>query len=140
MGYAGLIPFAAAAWASYLELAFFGLAATHWFTSYSAVILVFLSGSLWGLIISRADNGLAGFVLAFSNGVALLAWLALGLSPNYNWVGLTLLTFGYLAVLCIELMYSHVLLTQVGPDYSTMRINLTASVVALHGVMFFQYF
>jgi hypothetical protein len=140
LGYAGLIPFAVTAWASYLELVFFGLSATYWFSSYSAVILVFLSGSLWGLIIGKAGNGLTTFVLVFSNAVALLAWLALGLLPNYYWAGLALLMIGYLAVLSIELIYSHLLHSGVGPDYSKMRIKLTTIVVALHGVMVFTVF
>jgi hypothetical protein len=132
LGYAGLIPFAASALASYLGLSFLGLDAARWFSGYSAVILVFLSGSLWGLVLGKAGSNLNLLLLAFSNAMALFVWLALGLAENYYLLCLVLLMVGYAVVLGIEIVCVDLLYDEVEADYLTMRLILTTLVIVLH--------
>lgn len=140
LGYAGLLPFVATAIASYWGISVFGLEAADWFVRYSAVILVFLSGSLWGVVLNRSDSRLSLLILALSNVLALAAWLALGLSDVYFLLCLTLLALGYAAVLGLEIALQETLYNGITPNYSLMRLTLTVIVIALHGVMFLSYF
>ncbi len=139
LGYAGLVPFVASAIASFWETTVLGLGAADWFVRYSAVILVFLSGSLWGVVLNKSDSNLCLLILALSNVLALTAWLALGVSDAYFLLCLTLLMLGYAAVLSIEVALQEILYRGVKPNYCLMRLTLTVIVIALHGVMFLSH-
>jgi hypothetical protein len=132
LGYAGLLPFAALAISSYFGLSFLGLDAARWFSGYSAVILVFLSGSLWGLFIGKPEARQSLLFLVFSNAMALVAWLALGLAENYYLLCLVVLMLGYAVILSIEIVCADLLYKHFDSGYLNMRLILTIVVIALH--------
>lgn len=135
LGVAGVIPFAGgfiltvtggAGWVREPELVF---------VNYSAVILSFLCGAVWGRLLSSRPTRTVISLMVASNALALLAWLAL-LSVNLDVVvPLGLLSLGYLVVLLIELRSVELLYRQVYLGYLRLRIGLTTAVVILHGVM-----
>ena len=135
LGYSGLLPFAAGTAASFLNLSFLGIDGFRWFSSYSAIILVFLSGSLWGLMLGKATSRLSVLILAFSNGVALLAWATLGLAETSLAGSLLLLLAGYGAVLILQISYRDLLYSGVKTRYWKMRLSLTTVVIILHVFM-----
>jgi len=60
-----------------------GLSGQQVFITYSAIILSFLSGVLWGAALEGFDNTLGRTALILSNLFALAAWAALlGLQKN----------------------------------------------------------
>jgi hypothetical protein len=75
LGWAGVIPFAAFAFATALELRLPGLRPEPILLAYAAAILSFMGGAQWGLAIGEAPVG--GQRLAVSVIPALLAWTAL---------------------------------------------------------------
>ena len=83
LGYAGLLPFLAAVWAAYAELSFGAWTASHLFLSYSAIILSFLAGALWGKARELEEPNVGRLLLIGSNVFALTAWLA-GLLGNVD--------------------------------------------------------
>lgn len=135
LGYAGLIPFVATALGSVFDVTVFDLGATAWFSHYSAVILVFLSGALWGLVLTKSDSPSTRLIVAFTNGVALIAWLALGLSQDYYTGSLVLLLLGYGAVLSVEILLAETVYRELESYYLKLRLHLTVAVIALHVVM-----
>ena len=139
LGYAGIIPFIVACGFAVIGLDAF---ASRLFFSYSAIILSFLGGSLWGRIISRqqAQSTTVLTALIASNVFALAAFAALLLISVGPLLPLVLLTAGFVAVLIAEQMVSGVLApvsAEVHPRYATLRAALSAAVLLLHGVFYF---
>ncbi len=132
LGFAGLLPFIFTAVLTYLDQSLFDLAGALWFSYYSAVILAFLSGSLWGLLLGKQASALSLCLLVFSNGIALVVWMALGLAEYSLFGCLLLLSAGYLAVLGVELATKNILYQGVSQGYPALRLVLSAVVVALH--------
>lgn len=139
LSYAGLVPFMvpvhlmgqAFLSASGLQsAALFGLYAPYVFIAYSAVILSFLSGTLWAYA-RPLEGGLSSGAILFSNLVALSAWLSLLLiyiAPIMTLFALCLLMAGYLGLLLIERLLG----VPQNADYWRMRIQLTAVVALAH--------
>ena len=139
LGYAGLLPFmvplylmvlAFTSAAGLQSASLFGLYAPYVFIAYSAVILSFLSGTLWAYGRPQAGVLAAGAIL-FSNLVALAAWVSLlliYLTPIMTLFALCLLTAAYLGLLLIE----RLLEVPQETGYWRMRIQLTALVAAAH--------
>jgi len=128
LGYAGLIPFVAAAFLVVADWrADWALTA---FTGYAAVILAFLGGIQWGLALG-GPGGDVDPVERFAVGVlpSLVGWLALLLPAA---AGIGLLGAGFVAV------YAHDRLRNppgLPAGYARLRAHLTLTVVALHGVV-----
>ena len=83
----------------------FGFYAPYVFVTYSAIILSFLCGALWGKAVSGDCRQSANAVLIFSNLIALSAWsctLLIYLAPIMSIFALALLLAGFLAVLFCE--------------------------------------
>ena len=83
LGFAGLIPFlvpvvlmvqGALSAKGFESASVFGLYAPYVFITYSAIILSFLCGALWGKAVSGDCRQAANAVLIFSNLIALSAW------------------------------------------------------------------
>ena len=139
LGYAGLVPFMVPVYlmgqaflsASGLQsAALFGLYAPYVFIAYSAVILSFLSGTLWAYA-RPLEGGLSSGAILSSNLVALSAWLSLLLiyiAPIMTLFALCLLMAGYLGLLLIERLLG----VPQNADYWRMRIQLTAVVALAH--------
>ena len=144
LGFAGLVPFlvpvvlmvqGALSVKGFQSAAIFGLYAPYVFIAYSAIILSFLSGTLWGHA-RQADamssgDGLLQGAIVFSNLVALSAWASLLLiyiAPIMTLFAVCLLMAGYLGLLLIEGLV-------IGPQqkqYWAMRIRLTSVVALTH--------
>lgn len=139
LGYAGLVPFLlpvylmVQAFFSSVGLqsaAVFGLYAPYVFIAYSAVILSFLSGTVWAYA-RPVEGGLSKGAIVFSNLVALSAWLSLLLiyiAPIMTLFALCLLMAGYLGLLLVE----RLLEVPQNASYWRMRIQLTTVVSLAH--------
>ena len=110
--------------------ALFGLYAPYVFIAYSAVILSFLSGTVWAY--ARSVDAVVSYgAILFSNLVALSAWLSMLLiyiAPIMTLFALCLLMAGYLGLLLIE----RLLEVPENAGYWHMRIQLTAVVALAH--------
>ena len=146
LGFAGLIPFLlpvvlmgqGALFAKGFESAsLFGFYVPYVFITYSAIILSFLCGALWGKAVSGDCRQSANAVLIFSNLIALSAWsctLLIYLAPIMSIFALALLMAGFLAVLFCEREFEQIR-GQQGSGYWKMRVQLTALVSLLHLVV-----
>jgi len=149
LGYAGLIPFLVPVYlmgqgflsADGLQsAAVFGLYAPYVFIAYSAVILSFLSGTLWAHASqaqefpgdeSLGEGALIKSAIVFSNLLALSAWMSLLLiyiAPIMTLFAVCLLLSGYLGLMLVERLVS----VQQDRSYWQMRIQLTAVVAIAH--------
>ncbi|GGB53885.1 DUF3429 domain-containing protein [Shewanella inventionis] len=130
LGFAGLIPFVT------LSLLAFNhslLSPEHTllgFISYSAIILSFMAGALWGKAVALdLDDGIAK-LLIISNVIALGCWIAL-LTP-FELSALILLVSGYVYLLYIEFKAKQLSATT---SYITLRTILTSVVAVCHIVV-----
>ena len=139
LGYAGTVPFLLPVYLmgqAFLSskglqsAALFGLYAPYVFIAYSAVILSFLSGTVWAY--ARSVDAVVSYgAILFSNLVALSAWLSMLLiyiAPIMTLFALCLLMAGYLGLLLIE----RLLEVPENAGYWHMRIQLTAVVALTH--------
>lgn len=150
LGFAGLIPFlvpavlmleAALTPKGFESAALFGLYAPYVFITYSAIILSFLCGALWGKAVSGDCRQSANAMLIFSNLIALSAWsctLFIYLAPIMSILAVAILLAGFLAVLFCEREFE-LIKTQRNSDgdfretsYWKMRLQLTGFVSLLH--------
>lgn len=129
LGYAGLLPFILALAMQLLDRQLFSLQAIAVFTTYSAVILSFLAGALWGRGLFMSGEGGARLLLVCSNFVALLAWGSILL--NVEGPALLLLSAGFVVVFTIEWSRREGLANA----YFGLRLQLTLIVMALHLLM-----
>ena len=131
LGYLGLLPFIGGLVLMMFKETLFELFGQQIFITYSAIILSFLSGVLWGAALEGFDNTLGRTALILSNLFALAAWAAL-LLDGYAKLAVALLAIGFLAVWFAE---KHIRINQkaASPEgYQTMRNRLTLGVVAMH--------
>jgi hypothetical protein len=131
LGYLGLVPFLVTLLALISGQTWFLVDNSRLFGTYSAVILSFLGGVLWGRSISLNSQA-AKYLFLFSNGIALLAWLSLLLVEAFSSITLGLLITGYAALLLTEYVGYQRFLKDVDKGYLTMRINLTSLVILAH--------
>ncbi|MDA0795575.1 MAG: DUF3429 domain-containing protein [Proteobacteria bacterium] len=142
LGYAGIIPFAIPVWLmidgfwfgpGLQSAALFGLYAPYIFIAYSAVILSFMSGTLWANVQMTGNLSLVKPAVLMSNFLALSAWFALLLiyiAPIMTIFAVTLLMLGFISLLWAERIVDSG--TEV---YWRMRLSLTTIVTALHLVV-----
>ena len=136
LGYLGLIPFAVGAALVATGATLFALPAHVLFITYSAIILSFLGGVLWGRSLARRESLQRWLLLLLSNVMALLAWFVLLAQAANPSLALLALSLGYLVVWLAEWPLD----TTDGPDplarpYAGMRLVLTGLVVSLHLVV-----
>lgn len=132
LAYLGLIPFALSLICIWADKTLFGLSAHKVFIAYSAVILSFLSGVLWGNAIDHMKTSLSRNALLLSNLFALIAWGVLLHSPeSYVWSVLVLL-FGFVAIWFAEKKIREVEKENSPADYQPMRNKLTGIVALFH--------
>lgn len=132
LGLLGLVPFFV------ILLPFFGMerllsvSIPFLFTCYSATILSFLAGVLWGRVLADDDSLLTFFILIFSNAMALFSWAGLLLYEASRASSLLLLMLGYLFVLLAELRYRRRIFHKLDSGYVRLRVLLTGTVLVLH--------
>ena len=141
LGIIGLIPFIVSvgcmlsgAWLSggLQSASIFGLYAPHIFLAYSAIILSFLAGTLWGKWETFPSNRRSAAVLIFTNLTSLLAWVSLTvihISQFLSILAVALLAAGYLGILGVERT-----LKSSSRGYWNLRVSLTTFVVFLHWI------
>ena len=132
LGYAGLLPFFAAAWATHANISFGEWSASFVFLSYSAIILSFLSGALWGKAKELEESDVSRVLLILSNVFALSAWLAILLGKAYLSAGLAISLIGFILVYLIEQQMQGLLLKDMGSAYLNFRRVLTTAVCLAH--------
>ncbi|RUO81523.1 DUF3429 domain-containing protein [Idiomarina tyrosinivorans] len=127
LGAAGLIPFIGLALCQLMDTTVFNLAMPYAFVTYGAIILSFLSGTLWGRALHYADQEQTQVLIVLSNVFSLAAWLSLLLDSMI--IGLWIQIVGYLAVLFFEkrLIPGSIMSDQA--SYYPLRLVLTIAVV-----------
>ncbi len=142
LGYAGITPFAIPVWLmidgfwfgpGLQSAALFGLYAPYIFIAYSAVILSFMSGTLWANVQMTGNLSLVKPAVLMSNFLALSAWFALLLiyiAPIMTIFAVTLLMLGF-----ISLLWAERIVDSGTKVYWRMRLSLTTIVTALHLVV-----
>ncbi|WP_135458964.1 DUF3429 domain-containing protein [Vibrio echinoideorum] len=135
LGYMGLIPFLFGLLLSLTESQFLGLSGETLFITYSVVILSFLSGILWGNGIENFESQSSNKALVLSNVIVLVAWVAVLLGEQKEFLTTLILIIGYIAVWRAERSMREENQSE-GPDgYFDMRTRLTSSVVLMHGIV-----
>mgnify|MGYP001039077182 FL=1 len=135
LGYMGLIPFLFGLLLSLTDSQFLGLSGETLFITYSVVILSFLSGILWGNGIENFESQSSNKALILSNVIVLVAWLAVQLGEQKEFLTTLILIIGYIAVWRAERSMREENQSE-GPDgYFDMRTRLTSSVVLMHGIV-----
>ena len=132
LGYLGLIPFVASPFFLLMDESVFVFSPERLFLTYSAVILTFMSGALWGRCVadSQSRHSLS-FLL--SNVFTLLAWVVMLLGHAFYYFGLTLCCLGFAMIWVLE--------RRLGGNsseiqgYWVLRTRLTFVVVVMHCVM-----
>lgn len=130
LGYAGLLPFIITTVMIWMGWALPWFPPVQAFISYSAIILSFVAGTLWGRVISlyAIDNG--ANLLVLSNLYALLAWVSLLIAmPS---IGLIALAFGYFSLLGVEKSCQNL---PNNASYRQMRVRLTSVALLTHLLM-----
>ncbi|MCG9731444.1 DUF3429 domain-containing protein [Shewanella sp. Isolate13] len=129
LGYAGLLPFIIATIMSLVGWSLPWFEPEFAFVSYSAIILSFLAGTLWGQVLYLHAANLAN-LLILSNLYALLAWLALMIDQTM--AALVILAFGYFSLLGVEKNFQNL---PVKDEYQQMRTVLTSVALLTHFLM-----
>jgi hypothetical protein len=140
LGCAGLLPFAGSLFAVGLTLVLgveLPFEPKQVFVFYSAVILSFLCGAIWGSLLSSTFTKKAVALLIVSNLVSLTAWISLLNYEGHFTVSLGLLILGYLTVLAAEYAVIELLYKEVYLGYFKLRSRLTFCVVGIHLGMIF---
>lgn len=112
-----------------------GFYAPYVFVAYSAVILSFLSGILWGKARQSSLVATSNMSLIISNIISVLAWVSLlmiYISPLMMIFAVTLLLCGFASLLLAERSIDA---DYESPSYWRMRLLLTASVIVAHSVV-----
>ena len=135
LGFAGLLPFIILSVLAFNHSLLAPEMTMLGFVSYSAVILSFVAGTLWGkAVILTLDDNIAK-LLIISNIIALGCWIAL-LTP-FVLSALILLVSGYLYLLYIEFKAKQLSTTT---SYITLRTILTSVAVVCHIVVMLSLF
>lgn len=152
LGYLGLVPFFVAIWYVYINQAFLGLSPSWLFIVYSGIILTFLAGAFWGILIQSSDTkdigeefnapskfqipkGMAPVFAIITNLIALTAWVVVVISDNYDVFALFTLLIGFVIVLWMELGWNLQFKAKQKSGYLSMRWKLTVVVVSCHIAM-----
>ncbi|RCU52446.1 DUF3429 domain-containing protein [Corallincola holothuriorum] len=145
LGYAGLIPFFIAIALILMEQTIWGVEGLLLFTSYSAIILSFLAGALWGRVIDRSSVlPIKPAILIVSNLFALWAWA--GMLAGRADAAIIVLAIGFALLIAVETYLfkenepatKPLELQAIDEEaqgrfcYAQLRRNLTVMVVGLH--------
>ncbi|MBM6551431.1 DUF3429 domain-containing protein [Marinomonas ostreistagni] len=134
LGYLGLVPFIASTVIHLTGWMRTELEPQTVFITYSAIILSFLCGALWGQVIEQPMQPRGRTLLVCSNIVALVAWLGLLIQQPH--MSLLALFCGYVSVFWLEVRW----LKQLRADnsyYPSMRFALTTIVCSMHLLMLY---
>lgn len=136
LGYFGLIPFLAATVLEVAGAEFMGKTGLTYFVTYSAIILSFMAGTLWGKVLSADDEGGTTVAFVMSNIFALAAWFSLLMDLSV--LTLVILAIGFALLWFTEKNPAVGQSTYCPITYGRLRRRLTFTVVLLHVVMLLQ--
>lgn len=139
LGYSGLIPFALASFFAMSDRTLFGQNPLSVIISYSAVILAFLTGALWGTGLKLIDSAVSRSMLIISNLIALLAWMSVSLNIEDYSLALGMLMFGYIVVLAVEIHCYCSSMVDRDRSYIILRTMLTSIVLTIHLILILFY-
>ncbi|BFM50762.1 DUF3429 domain-containing protein [Marinomonas sp. THO17] len=134
LGAMGLIPFVFATYLSWTDTTLFDRSGLYLFITYGAIILSFLSGTLWGQFIHKESSLVSKYLLISSNVVAVAAWFSLLLDIQV--LSIALLFLGFISTFWGEARFAREADTEVSP-YLTLRFVLTMIVCVLHLLVFY---
>ncbi len=137
LGYLGLLPFLFSLILLFSDTTLFDLNGHQFFITYSAVILSFLSGILWGNGIDHYYHRISRNILVLSNLFVLLAWGALLQGHTHYIAAMLLLASGYAAVWYSEKLIRKVEKERDPKGYQVMRGKLTCGVLLMHFIALF---
>lgn len=126
LGYAGLIPFIGLTLVLFIADEDTAVLARFAFQAYAAIILTFIGGVHWGLIVNEKDFNNVKLVMTGSIVPSLLAWFSILLPLP---VGLAILLLSFLALFFYE--YKFLWPTLFPPWYRRLRSILTGIVCLL---------
>ncbi|RUO78316.1 DUF3429 domain-containing protein [Pseudidiomarina taiwanensis] len=128
LGFAGLLPFLLLACAALLDI--YGRIAVTWFIYYSAIIISFIAGIQWGLVMQSdaADNNRR---LGWCMVPPVIAWALVAAGEWWSYVAVT----AGLALLHLFWLNYERRHYQAHPWYLELRSKLTFTVVALHVII-----
>ncbi|RUM51317.1 MAG: hypothetical protein DSY86_06270 [Marinomonas sp.] len=137
LGFLGLIPFLISTIAFHFDFYHYGFHAQSVFIAYSAVILSFLSGAIWGQVLEQPYQAKGKLLLIASNVVAVGGWVGLIIQQPH--LSLLLLLCGYISLFWLEVRW----LKAIRIDqsfYPNLRFILTILVCAMHLLMLYPKF
>ncbi len=102
LGYAGLIPFIGLTVFMFLVDGDSAIFARFAFQAYAAIILTFIGGVHWGLVVNKNDQGNTQLVIIASVVPSLLAWVSILLPLP---IALAMLLFSFLLLFFYEYRY-----------------------------------
>ena len=137
LGAMGLIPFVFATYLSWTNATFFDRSGLYLFITYGAIILSFLSGTLWGQFVHKESSPVSKYLLISSNVVAVAAWFSLLLDIQV--LSIALLFLGFISTFWGEARFARQVESAALPasPYLTMRFVLTLIVCVLHLLVFY---
>lgn len=130
----GIVPFVFATYLSWSDQALFDNSGLELFVTYSAIILSFRAGTLWGQFIYRNLDDLARYVLISSNIIALGAWFSLLMNVPVLSIGL--LCLGFISTFWVEISKHR---KSLHSKYLNMRLSVTTVVCVLHLLVLYPH-
>lgn len=125
LGYVGLTPIVVSILLTWRNAEFISFDGPTLFAGYSALILCFLAGAIWGRVLSGASSREGSLILVGTNAVVVMAGTALLVSSKFFITGILILSLGYAAILAGEFRSARTLMTGVTLDYLQLRFILT---------------
>ncbi|WP_187424839.1 DUF3429 domain-containing protein [Marinomonas sp. IMCC 4694] len=137
LGSLGVIPFATATYLNWQNETFLGWSGHELFSTYSAMILSFLSGALWGQLVHKQVSTFGKWLLLSTKLIALAAWLALLMHTTA--LAIALLLLGFMSIFWLEVR-ANTLIQPSHSHYFNMRFVITLVVCVLHLLMLYPHY
>ena len=125
LGYFGLTPILVSVLLTWWNAEFISFDGPTLFAGYSALILCFLAGAIWGRVLSGTSSRKGSLVLVGTNAIVVMAGAALLVSSKFFIMGILILSLGYAAILVGEFRSAKTLMSGVTLDYLQLRFILT---------------
>ena len=132
LGALGFIPFGIGLVLTLIEADFLGINGIDIFTSYSLAILCFLSGSLWGQILTDEFFDRNKRALVMTNVLVVAGWSASLASEKFSIISLIVLGLAFCGILLLEISLFRQSVVSLNRDYARLRFTLTALVLSGH--------
>ena len=139
LGYLGLTPILVSILLTWWNVEFISFDGPTLFAGYSALILCFLAGAIWGRVLSGASSRKGSVILVGTNATVVMAGMALLVASKFFITGILILSLGYAAILVGEFRSSKTLMSGVTLDYLKLRFILTILICLGHVAVIIAY-